>query len=97
MMRDLTLGELQNLREKIDPEYLRNCAVSFGVITAYFPALISMAGKYLKLSAVDRALNGYSVVFKNNSWGIVGPCDFYIQLESLDTCRLIVNRLNGLI
>jgi hypothetical protein len=100
-MRDLTLGELQEIKKKIEPEYLRNCAASFGIVTTYMPALLSMAEKYLMLSAEDRIKNGYSVVLNGDIWSIIGPHGFKINLgnglSSRDTCKELVNRLNGLL
>ena len=100
-MRDLTLHELQDLREKSNPEYLRECARTYGLVVTYFPVLLSMAEKYLKLSAGDRVRNGYSVVLKGDLWSICGPHGFNINMgpgeEAKIASREIVTRLNGLL
>ena len=100
-MRDLTLGELQEIKKKIDPEYLRNCAASFGIVVTYCPSLIAMAEKYLKLSAMDRIKNGYSVALKGDVWSIRGPHGLEVDLGPgdffRDSCKEIVTRLNGLL
>lgn len=100
-MRDLTLGELQEIRKKLDPEYLRNCSASFGIVTTYMPSLLSMAEKYLKLSAGDRIKHGYSVSLKEGLWSIIGPFGLDIVIGqgeySRDVCKELVNRLNGLL
>jgi len=100
-MRDLTLGELQEIRKKLDPEYLRNCSASFGIVTTYMPSLLSMAEKYLKLSADDRIRHGYSVALKGDTWSVIDPYGLNIVIgsgeSSRDACKELVNRLNGLL
>lgn len=100
-MRDLTLGELQELKKKIDPEYLRNCSASFALLTTYMPSLIAMAEKYLKLGVMDRITHGYSVELKDGLWSIIGPHGLNIGIgfgePSRKACVELVNRLNGLL
>jgi hypothetical protein len=71
-MRDLTFNELIELRKKVDPEYLRECATAYSLVVTYFPALISMAEKYLKLSALDRIKQEYSIVGQLTTTEVVG-------------------------
>lgn len=101
-MRDLTLGELQDIQKMAsDDNYLRNCSSAFGLVVTYVPALLSMAEKYLRLSMIDRCKSGYSITVKDDSWGISGPGNFFVVIgsgdASLNICRIIVSRLNGLL
>jgi hypothetical protein len=98
---DLTLGELQDLRKRMEPENLRECSNAFRLVVAYCPALILMAEKYLKLSALDRIKGGYSVTLEDGTWSISGPLGFSVSIgsgeDSRDVCKKVVNRLNGLL
>jgi len=52
-MRDLTLQELQELRNKMDPAYLKECAVAYGLVVTYFPALVVDQGKNIVIFVVS--------------------------------------------
>ena len=100
-MEDLTLSELQQVRETSKPESLKGCARAYAIATTYFPVLISMAEKYLKISASSRINNGYSVANLDGLWYIQSSDGFKEVIgrgeAARDTCQRLVVRLNRLL
>jgi hypothetical protein len=100
-MEDLTLNELNEVKEISKPESLKGCARAYAIATMYFPVLICMAEKYLKLSVSNRIKNGYSVANIDGLWYIQGSEGFKEVIgrgeAARESCQRLVTRLNGLL
>lgn len=100
-MEDLTLNDLQQVKEISKPESLKGCARAYAIATMYFPVLICMAEKYLKISASNRIRYGYSVANIEGLWYIQSSDGFKEVIgrgeAARDTCQRLVVRLNGLL
>lgn len=99
-MVDLSFQDLQNVRMLSQPASLKGCARAYAIATTYFPVLIQMAEKYLKLSMDERIRKGYSAGLKPDGTWCIRCADGYEEPigcgdEGRTACQRLVARLNG--
>jgi len=101
-MRFLTLAEIRDVRERANPERLRQCGVAFATASTYFPVLCEMAETYVKARALANA-SGNRVYYSSEcsadkGWVIVGSDGFRCVLgaDQEQQCKYLVERLNAM-
>ena len=101
-MVDLNINDIKHIREISRPEILKGCARAYATATTYFPVLLEMAEKYIKLSATDRIKRGYSAGMAPDGVWCVKCSDGYEERIghgeiARDSCHRLASRLNGVL